>query len=909
MANSLSVSIVADVADLRAKLALAQADLRAFNTETRSLADQMRAAGEQGASSFGAGLERAAQNAARAKAEVASLNAEIKASSGAGGGFAALDRGFENLGGFIGAARTALEAFLAAAAVDRFASAIDGTLKLGEELEILSQKTRISIPALSDLKFAAEQNDVSFETLTAALRGLAVTTEQAIINPASKQAAAYRQLGIDTDFLKANQNNLEAILRKVADAYATGGTATQQADNAQLIFLRGGRELLPVLQQGSAGLEAMAERARAFGAELSPDMAEKLADANKGVKDFSAAWQGLENVLGARLAPAIKTTSLELANLFAGTRESEIIVYEQYLKNNEARLEEVSEAAKKAQGDFAKLWYTGEIDHYGQKIDEIKAKLADLKAEGPNLAKGLIVPLPGPLVDKASLPGGGPGDKPDVPQANPWKDLETGAGQASALEKFREGLAELRASQTESNVELLAEEAQRWAAEVNDTKLTAKEKVEAERGYFDAVRAYNQAKRTEDEAIARSDAETNIAIAKLRITEEKTQLDEDLAAHKINAQQKLDILNSFEAQQYQMERAELERRLALLENEPAEWERVYNQIQLLDEQHKQQLGANMKTYTADVKKELDEQASYWKSTLSEIESFESGLVSDILTKRQSVTADLIQLSGKLVTSEIANDLKAFTNHIFYSEAELAADKSLQAGGLLSHLIFESGKTAQTVAGTGARRVADTTESTSFLGSIGTMLARWLGLETSKTAATVSGAAAREGAFTAEQIASHASDIAFAFSEIQIQASIGAAAAFADSASLGPVGLAAAPAAATAAYMEIMGSAAGLGGGVAGLEVGAWNIPSPMLALLHPGESVVPQDFATGLRTSGALDSGGAGGGGDNYQITIQALDTQTGAQFLQRNIGAIVRSLRGAVRNGATLPSSALAGA
>jgi len=43
-----------------------------------------------------------------------------------------------------------------------------------------------------------------------------------------------------------------------------------------------------------------------------------------------------------------------------------------------------------------------------------------------------------------------------------------------------------------------------------------------------------------------------------------------------------------------------------------------------------------------------------------------------------------------------------------------------------------------------------------------------------------------------------------------------------------------------------------------------------------------------------------GGGGDNFSITIQAIDTQTGAQFLQRNASTIVQQVRhqGRLNNG-----------
>jgi hypothetical protein len=90
-----------------------------------------------------------------------------------------------------------------------------------------------------------------------------------------------------------------------------------------------------------------------------------------------------------------------------------------------------------------------------------------------------------------------------------------------------------------------------------------------------------------------------------------------------------------------------------------------------------------------------------------------------------------------------------------------------------------------------------------------------------------------------------------------------------------------------------GSAAvsALAGGVLYAETGAWHIADNTLAYLHAGEMVVPQPFADSLR-----NAGGTGGGG-NFSITINAIDTQTGAQFLKNNASAIASALSGQVRN------------
>ncbi len=88
------------------------------------------------------------------------------------------------------------------------------------------------------------------------------------------------------------------------------------------------------------------------------------------------------------------------------------------------------------------------------------------------------------------------------------------------------------------------------------------------------------------------------------------------------------------------------------------------------------------------------------------------------------------------------------------------------------------------------------------------------------------------------------------------------------------------------------SVAALASGITYAENGAWNIPSNTLAYLHAGEMVVPQSFASSLR-----DGSGFGGSGDTYTININAIDTQTGTQFLKNNAPAIAQAISGQVRN------------
>ena len=215
---------------------------------------------------------------------------------------------------------------------------------------------------------------------------------------------------------------------------------------------------------------------------------------------------------------------------------------------------------------------------------------------------------------------------------------------------------------------------------------------------------------------------------------------------------------------------------------------------------------------------------------------------------------------------------------------------------------ETQRTATTQANNVLRSTSDKTSQSGLLSTIAQTLAQWLGLETSKTAATESGNAARSASDTAAAALSAASAVARGFGMIQISAAEAGAAAFADTAELGPEALPLAPVAAAAAYAATMGYATGLGASLFSAAGGAWSVPSDMLALVHKQESILPAGVAQPMRD---FFSAGASGGGDSYAITIQAIDTQSGAQFLMQNASVIAQGLARELRNAnATLRSA-----
>ena len=215
-------------------------------------------------------------------------------------------------------------------------------------------------------------------------------------------------------------------------------------------------------------------------------------------------------------------------------------------------------------------------------------------------------------------------------------------------------------------------------------------------------------------------------------------------------------------------------------------------------------------------------------------------------------------------------------------------------------VTELVKTTATQQGAASRTAAENASQGSFLAMIAEQLARWLGLETGKTAATDTGEATRAATQTASSVAGLAAMVAQGFAQIEIDAAVAAAGAFAATAAIPIVGPERAPAAAAAAYAETIGWAAGMGGGIASAAGGMWEVPGTILSVLHPEESVIPAAVANPMRDffSGGAATGGAGGGDIHiHGPLVNAIDTQTGAQFLKNNMRAIAKGLATELRN------------
>ena len=191
--------------------------------------------------------------------------------------------------------------YFASFAEDAFAS-FRGFANYADSFDKMSQRVGVSTESLSELAYAANLSGTSIERVEESFKGLS----QKIVEAVDKGGDAeelFSSIGLSAQDLAASTP--EEQFYKVADAIAEIDDPTRRAAVAMQVFGESGRELLPLLSGGSAGLAEMRDEARSLGATVSTESAAMGAQFNDALARVQTIFQGLKNEFAASLAPIL----------------------------------------------------------------------------------------------------------------------------------------------------------------------------------------------------------------------------------------------------------------------------------------------------------------------------------------------------------------------------------------------------------------------------------------------------------------------------------------------------------------------------------------------------------------------------------------------------------------------------
>ena len=218
---------------------------------------------------------------------------------------------------------------IGAAAVTSLFGAARMFATVGDDLEEMSQRTGVSVEALSELGFAADIAGSDLETLETGIKHM----QRAIVEAAGGSESAQQalaKLGVSAADLAGLSPDEQ--FKRMADGIARIEDPALRVAVAMQIFGRSGTKLIPLLAGGAAGIEALQEQARRLGLTISTETAHDAAELNDALDSlWRVVRQGVFTI-GSALAPTLKELAERITRIIVTAtdwikRNREVVVW------------------------------------------------------------------------------------------------------------------------------------------------------------------------------------------------------------------------------------------------------------------------------------------------------------------------------------------------------------------------------------------------------------------------------------------------------------------------------------------------------------------------------------------------------------------------------------------------------
>ncbi|GAB6184610.1 phage tail tape measure protein [Thermopirellula anaerolimosa] len=259
---------------------------------------------------------------------------------------------------------------------------------MGDTIQKMSLRTGVSAESLSELGFAAEQSGADLATLEGGLRRMQRAIGEAI-DGSQTAVDALAALGLSAGGLAGLSP--EEQFKLIADRIAGIEDPTLKAAAAMEIFGRSGTQLLPLMQDGAAGIEALQQQARDLGLTISGEDANAAAALSDAMNVLWRVFKQGVFAIGSALAPVLQ----DFAERAAGVIES----VADWIKQNKAVVLTVFKVAAAAAVGGAALIALGSIL---SGLGFVFATLASIVA-GVGTALGVIGSLLGAILSPLGL--------------------------------------------------------------------------------------------------------------------------------------------------------------------------------------------------------------------------------------------------------------------------------------------------------------------------------------------------------------------------------------------------------------------------------------------------------------------------------------------------------------------------
>ncbi len=174
----------------------------------------------------------------------------------------------------------------------------------GDALDETAEKTGVTVENLGRLKYAAEQNDSSFEGLSTGLKFLSKNLFEAATG-GKEQSKIFAALGIATKSATGAIRPANDVLTDLSGIFSKLPNGAEKTALALKIFGKAGQDLIPFLNQGPEGLKKLGDEAERMGVVVDAASAKLGDEFNKALDRSKTAALGLSLSIGNVLLPSL----------------------------------------------------------------------------------------------------------------------------------------------------------------------------------------------------------------------------------------------------------------------------------------------------------------------------------------------------------------------------------------------------------------------------------------------------------------------------------------------------------------------------------------------------------------------------------------------------------------------------
>lgn len=186
-----------------------------------------------------------------------------------------------------------------------FGAVVMKTTQLGDTYDKMAKRTNIAVEELSALGYAAERSGADITSLENSMRYLVKNINDVSMGTGEAKDA-FEELDIKVTNADGSLRGTMDVFKESADKLAGMTDETKQVALATEIFgRRYGTQLLPLLKEGSIGIEELTKEARELGIVMSTENAAKAAEFNDRLTDLKGSLGGVAREIGTTLLPPL----------------------------------------------------------------------------------------------------------------------------------------------------------------------------------------------------------------------------------------------------------------------------------------------------------------------------------------------------------------------------------------------------------------------------------------------------------------------------------------------------------------------------------------------------------------------------------------------------------------------------